>query len=118
MLSCIVILSSFTKGGRWLFISNKTLKEQKGKALVPENSKSDLEFVLAFDHFPESKTAANIADWLLEGHVHGGLKPSMILSHATDGASNAIGSANAFEQITRHMRSSAMAHYICMWRTR
>ena len=81
---------------------------------MSKSVKSDLEFVLAFDQFEDSKTAANIADWLLEGHVRGGLKPSMILCHATDGASNAVGSAPAFEEITRHMRSSLMAHYICM----
>jgi hypothetical protein len=47
---------------------------------------SDLEAVIAFEQFQDSKTALNIAKWLKTSHTKAGLKPEYIMCHATDGA--------------------------------
>lgn len=72
-----------------------------------------LEFVLAFNQFPQTKTASNIAEWLRTAHLRAGLKPDYILCHATDGASNAVGSAMEFQAITSEVRQTAIRHYVC-----
>jgi hypothetical protein len=78
------------------------------------NPIGDLEVVLAFDQFPQSKTASNIAEWLTTAHFRGGLKPDYILCHATDGASNAVGSAMEFQAITDAVRQTHIRHYVCL----
>jgi hypothetical protein len=78
-----------------------------------EPEKKDLEAVLSFEQFPESKTATNIAEWLKNGHARGGLKPEYIFCHATDGASNAVGSAMEFRAISSTMRETEISHYVC-----
>jgi hypothetical protein len=58
--------------------------------------KTDLETVLLFDQFPEAKTSSNIAKWLREGHLCGGIKPNFIRCHSADGTLNAVGSSLEF----------------------
>jgi hypothetical protein len=71
-----------------VFLSNRTYNEgAKQFVVLAEAEKQDLETVLAFDQFNESKTSSNIAAWLREGHTHGGIKADYILCHSTDGAS-------------------------------
>jgi hypothetical protein len=43
--------------------------------------KRDLETVIAFEQFPESKTAINIAEWLKTSHTKAGLKLEYIMCH-------------------------------------
>lgn len=109
-------LHSNTQDGRKLFMSRKTYNElsKRSEVVVPQESKSDLEVVLSFDHFPSSKTAVNIAAWLRSGHVRGGLRPEYIMSHSTDGASNAVASAEHFEAVTDAVRESSISHYTCL----
>jgi hypothetical protein len=74
-----------------------------------------LETVVSFDQFSESKTAVNIAAWLVDGHTRAGLKADYILCHATDGASNAVSSCVEFQGITSGLRGEHdIRHYICM----
>ena len=87
--------------------------KNKSPVLV-EQDRRDLEVVLAFDQFPESKTAKNIAEWLRLGHVKGGLKAEYILCHATDGASNAVGLAAAFSAGVGENRPTAIRTYVCL----
>jgi hypothetical protein len=102
------------KDGRKLFISKQTLKEIDDSSIVRQNHAADLEAVLAFEQFPKSKTSENIADWLIKSHLRGGLNPEYILCHATDGASNAVGSAMEFQAITSAVRQSAIRQYVCL----
>jgi hypothetical protein len=75
--------------------------------------KSDLETVIAFEQFPESKTALNIAEWLKTSHTRVGLKPEYIMCHATDGASNAVGSSMEFQAMTDATKADSIRHYTC-----
>jgi hypothetical protein len=75
--------------------------------------KSDLETVIAFEQFPESKTALNIAEWLKTSHTKAGLKPEYIMCHATDGASNAVGSSMEFQAMTDATKADSIRHYTC-----
>lgn len=68
---------------------------------------------MSFDQFPGIKSAKNIADWLRRGHDKAGIKPEMISSHSTDGASNAVGSAMEFKAITNYLRETEIQHYTC-----
>jgi hypothetical protein len=106
--------SSNIQGKRKLFVSNKTYKERaKNSILMMEPERSDLEVVLSFEHFREAKTSENIAAWLHKSHLRGGLKPDYILCHATDGASNAVGSAAGYKAITESLRETEIEHYTC-----
>jgi hypothetical protein len=96
-------------------MSNKSYRDgQKSLILMVEPNKCDLEAVLSFEKFPDMKTSANIATWLRKGHLRGGLKPEYILCHATDGASNAVGSALEFAAITRESRETDIRTYVCL----
>ena len=78
-----------------------------------EGEKSDLETVIAFEQFPEAKTANNIAAWLRASHTRAGLIPEYIMCHATDGASNAVASSLAFTAMTNAVKGESIRHYIC-----
>jgi hypothetical protein len=80
---------------------------------ILKTATGDLEVVVAFDQFPQAKTAANISDWLRTAHTRSGLKPDFILCHATDGASNAVGSALEFQAVTASVRQRDIRHYVC-----
>jgi hypothetical protein len=81
--------------------------------VVTSFEKSDLETVLTFEQFPESKTAVNIAEWLKTSHTKAGLKPEYIMCHATDGASNAVGSSMEFQAMTDATKADSIRHYTC-----
>ena len=96
-------------------MSNKSYKDMpKNEILMVEPNRCDLEAVLSFEKFPDMKTSANIASWLRKGHLRGGLKPEYILCHATDGASNAVGSAMEFMAITSAARETDIRTYVCL----
>jgi hypothetical protein len=95
-------------------MSDKSYKDiAKDTILFVEPDKADLEAVLAFDQFGQSKSAKNIAEWLKTGHLRGGLRPEYIMCHATDGASNAVGSAMEFRAIVAEIRETDIRHYTC-----
>lgn len=96
-------------------MSNKTFKQiPTDSVAMVETDKRDLEFVLAFDQFPEAKTSVHIAEWLNKGHLRGNLKAEYIMCHSTDGASNAVGSAMEFRSITSAVRAIEIRHYTCL----
>jgi hypothetical protein len=97
-----------------LFVSNQTQKEIGDDQLIIRGGIGKLELVLAFDQFPQSKTGKNDGDWLDTAHCRAGLNPDYILCHATDGASNVIGLAVAFQAITSAVRQTKIEHYICL----
>jgi glycerate kinase len=75
--------------------------------------KNDLEMVIAFEQFPESKTAINIAEWLKTSHTKAVLKPEYIMCHATDGASNAVGLSMECQAMTDVTKADSIWHYTC-----
>jgi hypothetical protein len=77
------------------------------------SEKTDLETVIAFERFSDSKTSKNIASWLRTSHTRAGLKPDYILCHSTDGASNAVGSSMEFKAMTDAVKKSSIRHYTC-----
>lgn len=104
----------FFEDGRTLFMSDRSFREiTGGQVLGIEKDREDLEFILAFDQFTGLKTSKNIAEWLRKGHERAGIKPEMISSHSTDGASNAVGSALEFKAITEYLRETEIQHYTC-----
>jgi hypothetical protein len=82
--------------------------------IVTEASdKSDLETVIAFENFVDTKTGKNIADWLLASHLKAGLKSDYIMCHSTDGASNAVASSMEFQSMTNAAKACLIWHYTC-----
>jgi hypothetical protein len=77
-----------------VFVSNRSFNDGvKNLVQLAQSDKSDLEAVIAFEKFPESKTGKNIAEWLRQSHSKAGLKGEYIMCHSTDGASNAVASS-------------------------
>ena len=101
--------------GRKLFMSKRSFKTipNEHKTIVPDNEIMDLEVVLAFNKFNRLKTSKNIAEWLKYSHDRAGIRPEMILSHSTDGASNAVGSSMEFKAVTDYMRETSVQHFTC-----
>jgi hypothetical protein len=54
-----------------------------------------------------------VGAWLAKSHQEKGIKPDYLLSHNTDGASNAIKSAQVFELQTEMARSTSLSHDTC-----
>ena len=73
----------------------------------------DLEFVVNFESFTKRKTGLNIARWLIDSHKDVGLLPSYVMHHATDGASNAVLSAQEYEAATRDESETSMTFSTC-----
>lgn len=95
-------------------MSTKSYNESEKFSIVAiEPEREDLETVLAFDQFSGVKTSKRIGDWLRRAHAKAGIKPEMISSHSTDGASNAVGSAVEFKAITNYLRETEIQHYTC-----
>ena len=101
--------------GRQLFISQQTLNEGLNKSLLLEDGGlSCLEAVISFKKFDGAKTGHGIGTWMMNEHTTKGLLPSYVGYHSTDGASNAVASANHYELLTEMNRDSAIHHDKCM----
>jgi glycerate kinase len=88
------------------------MTEQRFRGSYPSRE----EAVIAFEQFQDSKTALNIAKWLKTSHTKAGLKPEYIMCHATDGASNAVGSSLEFQAMTdaATTKADSIRHYCTM----
>lgn len=97
-----------------MFVSNKSYHDTaKNMVVTALSEKSDLETVIAFERFHESKTSKNIAEWLRASHAKAGLRGQFIMCHSTDGASNAVGSSMEFQAMMDATKSSSIRHYTC-----
>jgi hypothetical protein len=109
----VLYLSS--QDGRQVFVSNRSFNDGvKNLVHLAQSDKSDLEAVIAFEKFPESKTGKNIAEWLRQSHSKAGLKGEYIMCHSTDGASNAVASSMEFQAMTDAVKASSIRHYTCL----
>jgi hypothetical protein len=85
----------YFKDGRHLFVSNQTLNQGvRNQLATKEGVLKGCEVVLSFKRFNGAKTGIGVGMWLYDEHLEKGLKPSYVVYHATDGASNAVASAN------------------------
>jgi hypothetical protein len=68
-----------------VFVSNQSLNNGvKNLVQLAQSDKLDLEAVIAFEKFPESKTGKNIAKWLQQSHSKAGLKGEYIMCHTSE----------------------------------
>jgi hypothetical protein len=87
----------YFKDGRPLFVSNQTLnKGVRNQLAMKEGVLKCCEVVLSFKRFNGAKTGIGVGTWLNDEHLEKGLKPSYVVYHAMDGASNAVASANHY----------------------
>jgi hypothetical protein len=97
-----------------VYVSNRPYNEGAKNLVVLEVSeKTNLETVILFQKFSDSKTGKNIADWLLSSHWKSGPKGEYIMCHFTDGALNAIASSMEFQGTTNAVKASSIWHYTC-----
>jgi hypothetical protein len=101
--------------GQQLFVSKQTLNEGAKKKLnIAEGSLQGLEAVIAFKRYDGKKDGAGIGAWMRSEHESKGLLPQYVGYHSTDGASNAISSANHYDVLTEMNRDSPIHHDTCM----
>lgn len=72
-----------------------------------------LEFILNFERFIKSKTVTNVSDWMLKSCVEAKIVSSNFSQLSADGASNAIGSVQEFEVLTRPGRHNEVDFNVC-----
>jgi hypothetical protein len=102
------------KGDRKLFVSKKTLNEGAGNLLACANGVlAQCETVNSFKKFDGAHTGYGIGAWLAAEHESKGLLPNYVGYHCTDGASNAVASANEYEVLTEINRGIAFSHQKC-----
>jgi hypothetical protein len=72
--------------------------------------------VLSFKRFNGAKTGIGVMTWLYDEHLEKGLKPSYAVYHATDGASNAVASANHYRLLVEMngVYKSRILHNTCL----
>lgn len=73
-----------------------------------------LEFILNFERFSKRKTVTNVSDWMLESCVEAKIVSSDFSQLSADGASNAIGSVQEFEVLTRPGRHNEVDFNVCV----
>jgi hypothetical protein len=103
------------RNGRHLFVSKQTLNKGAKKMLsIEAGSLHGLEAVISFKKYDGAKTGVGIGKWMLTEHESKGLLPQYVGYHSTDGASNAVASANHYELLTEMNRDSPIHHDTCM----
>jgi hypothetical protein len=103
------------KEGRKLFVSKQSLNEGATKHLsCLMGTLSQLETVNSFKRFDGGHTGKAVGQWLVNEHSSKGLLPQYVGYHCTDGASNAVASANEYEALTEMNRSSSTTHNKCL----
>ena len=103
------------KDGRKLFVSKKTLNEGAANLLAcPLGVLEQLETVNSFKKFDSPHTGKAIGEWMVAEHAAKGLLPNYVGYHCTDGASNAVASANEYELITSINRDNPINHQKCL----
>ncbi|EJK66118.1 hypothetical protein THAOC_12973 [Thalassiosira oceanica] len=66
-----------------------------------------------FERFDQTKSCANVSDWMKQSIDAAQMKSSDLGHVSADGASNAIGSAAAFELLTRKERKEDLDFDTC-----
>jgi hypothetical protein len=103
------------KDGRRLFISNQTLSEGgRSQVAIKEGMLQGLEVVISFKQFDGAKTGVGVGTWLYDEHFEKGLKPSYVMYHSTDGASNAVASADHYNLLSEMNTDSEILHNVCL----
>ena len=69
---------------------------------------------MAFKTFEGAHTGRGVGLWLKQQHEDKGLLPQYVGYHCTDGASNAVASANEYELLTEMNRGSSINHQKCL----
>lgn len=73
-----------------------------------------LEMILNFERFTESKTCTAVSDWMRESSSEAKVEDSDFAQLSADGASNAIGSVQEFEVLTRPERPNEVDFNVCL----
>jgi hypothetical protein len=103
------------KDGRRLFVSRQTINEGVGNELaIQEGVLAGMEIVVAFKKFDGAKTGIGVGKWLYEEHVKKGLLPLYVGYHLTDGASNAVSSANHYKLLSEINSDTQIHHQTCL----
>ena len=103
------------KNGRSLFVSKRTLHEGANHLLACKiGHLSQCETVNSFKRFDGAHTGKGVGAWLASEHESKGLKPQYVGYHCTDGAANAVASANEYELLTEMNRDSTIRHDKCL----
>jgi hypothetical protein len=109
----------YFKDGRSLFVSDQTLNEGvRNQLAIKDGVLACCEVVVSFKRFNGAKTGIGVGEWLYDEHLEKGLKPNYIVYHATDGASNAVASANHYRLLSemngglesRILHNTCLAH--------
>ena len=102
-------------GGQRLFVSQQTLNEGASVHLACRDGVlSQCESVIAFKHFGSRHTGKEVGKWLVDQHNAKGLLPMYVGYHCTDGASNAVASANEYEALTLINKDVPINHKTCL----
>lgn len=73
-----------------------------------------LEMIINFERFTQSKTCTNVSDWMHESISEAKVANSDFAQLSADGASNAIGSLQEFEVLTRPERPNEVDFTVCL----
>jgi hypothetical protein len=107
----------YFKDGHRLFVSNQTLnKGVRNQFAIKDGVLKGCEVVLSFRWFNGAKTGIGVGTWLYDKHLEKGLKPSYVVYHAMDGASNAVTSANHYRLLAEMngVYKSRILHNTCL----
>jgi hypothetical protein len=107
----------YFKDDRRLFVCNQTLnKGVRNQLAIKDGVLKGCEVVLSFKRFNGAKTGIGVGTWLYDEHLEKGLKPSYVVYHATDGASNAVASANHYRLLAEMngVYESRILHNTCL----
>lgn len=102
--------------GTSVFMSRKTRKSLDDSLFVSGKPRiANLEMPLNFERFNKAKTVLNVTEWMQESVSEASLKSSDFNHLAADGGSNAIGSVQEFEVVTRveDGRSNSIDFSVC-----
>ena len=103
------------KEGRKLFVSKQSLNEGARTFLAcPSGILDQLETVNSFRKFDGLHTGKGIGQWLADEHESCGLLPQYVGYHCTDGAANAVASANEYQLLTEMNTDSPFNHQKCL----
>jgi hypothetical protein len=115
IVSNMCAMKYFLKNGQHVFVSRQSLNEGVSKMLAIEDGQLlGLEAVISFKRFDGEKTGAGIGAWMTKEHGDKGLLPAYVGYHSTDGASNAVASADHYGLLTEMNRDSPIYHDKCM----
>ena len=104
------------RDGRKLFLSDKTLDEGAAneELAFKKGTIQGLVVMISFKQFDGAKTGVGVGTWLYDEHFAKGLLPAYVLYHSTDGASNAVASANHYKLLSEMNTDCPIHHSTCL----